>query len=149
MFFFCPHTVSRGSVSLQDTDFFASSASGIQADSTGGPYYFHMQPYDYHSRERENVGTPVLSPLLWPQSHMVLPNYRAAGKYRATHGHLVNFKHLCHRTLRKGKLILMDTQAFSHPNRRNADFKSLSFIYENVFIIVKMLIITAKEKFYQ
>lgn len=80
---------------------------------------------------------------------LALLKYKAAGKFKAKHGHLLNFKHLCNRTLLKGKLILVDPQAFSNPNTRNANFKRLIFIYENVFFIVKMLIITAKDNFYQ
>ena len=41
----------------------------------------------------------------------------------------------------------MDTQRFIDPCKRNADSKNLSFTYENVFTIAKML--TAKDKFYQ
>lgn len=70
------------------------------------------------------------------------------GKYRGAHGYL-DVNYLCNRTLLKGKIILNDTQAFGDPNMKNDGLKNLSFIYENVFIIIKMLIITAKDTFYQ
>lgn len=61
----------------------------------------------------------------------------------------MDINYISNRTLLNGKIILNDTQGFGDPNMKNAGLKNMSFIYENVFIIIKMLIITAKDTFYQ